>query len=272
MTILFASDLDRTLIYSKKSRGHEVSEHDLAIVEWRENNPAAFMTKEGLEIFKELSSSIEFLPVTTRTNKQYERLFGLYNPQEKPTYSIVSNGAVILENGRPIPEWSDKVKEQLEADCTSIPHVLSQIEPYIQRGSILNSLQAENWFVYMIIDEDRFTVEDFEDLSQLFFKQGFTLSKQGRKLYVMPNCINKSLALEFVTDRLEAEIVIAAGDSLLDLDMVLGADYGFIPQHGEVILNNRALPSHVQITDHTGVLAGEEIIKKVSEICYNMYE
>lgn len=271
MTILFASDLDRTLIYSKKSRGHEVSEQDLAIVEWRENNPAAFMTKEGLEIFKELSSTIEFLPVTTRTSKQYERLFRLYDPQEKPTYSIVSNGAVILENGKPIPEWSDKIKEQLENDCTSVSHVLSQIEPYIQRGSVLKSLQAEDWFVYMIIDEERFTVEDLEDLSQLFYKQGFTLSKQGRKLYVMPNCINKSLALEFVTDRVEAETVIAAGDSLLDLDMVLSADYGFIPQHGEVILNKSHLPPHVQVTNQTGVLAGEEIIKKVQNICYNMY-
>ncbi|MEK4523736.1 HAD hydrolase family protein [Psychrobacillus sp. FSL W7-1457] len=271
MTILFASDLDRTLIYSKKSRGLEVNEQDLAIVEWRENNPAAFMTKEGLEIFKELSSSIEFLPVTTRTSKQYERLFRLYNPQEKPTYSIVSNGAVILENGKPIPEWSDKIEVQLENDCTSVSHVLSQIEPYIQRGSVLKSLQAENWFVYMIIDEERFTVEDLEDLSQLFYKQGFTLSKQGRKLYVMPNCINKSLALEFVSDRIEAETVIAAGDSLLDLDMVLSADYGFIPQHGEVILNKSHLPPHVQVTDQSGVLAGEEIIKKVHNICYNMY-
>ena len=60
MTILFASDLDRTLIYSKNSRGTEVQEQDLSAVEWVEEKPTAFMTKKEVEYFQKLSPAITF--------------------------------------------------------------------------------------------------------------------------------------------------------------------------------------------------------------------
>ena len=265
MTILFASDLDRTLIYSKNSRGQEVSEQDFAAVEWVNEKPTAFMTPKGLLLFENIASSITFLPVTTRTAEQYHRITGLYNTVEKPKYAIVSNGAVILENGKPLSEWSDKVLAQMQQNYTSIEHVLPQIEAYTKNESVLKVMQAESWFVYLIIDEQVFSVEDFENLSQIFYQQGFTLSHQGRKVYIMPTCINKSAALQFIKERIAAKTVLAAGDSMLDFDMVLNADYGFIPSHGEAIQKGGLLPSHVSVTYNAGVLAGEEILKKVSD-------
>lgn len=265
MTLLFASDLDRTLIYSKKSRGKEVNELELSAVEWIDEKPVAYMTNKGIELLKQLPSEISFLPVTTRTASQYKRVTGLFDPAEQPKYAIVSNGAVILENGQPLAEWSERIKNQLLQDCTMIEHVMPQLEAYAKKGFVLNVLQAESWFVYMIIDEKIFSIEDLEDLSEIFYQQGFTLSHQGRKLYIMPNCINKSKALQFVKERIGASTVFAAGDSLLDLDMVLSADRGFIPSHGEAVQYKETLPSHISVTQHTGVLAGEEILKKVSK-------
>ena len=265
MTILFASDLDRTLIYSKNSRGQEVNEQDYAAVEWIDEKPTAFMTNRGLELFQHIASSINFIPVTTRTAEQYNRITGLFHTIEKPKYAIVSNGAVILENGNPLTEWSDKVIEQMQQNSTSIEHVLPQLEAYIKNKFVLKVMQAESWFVYLIIDEQVFSVEEFENLTQIFYQQGFTLSHQGRKVYIMPTCINKSTALQFVAERIAANTVIAAGDSMLDFDMVLNADHGFIPSHGEAIHKGGQLPSHVSITNQAGVLAGEEILNKVSD-------
>lgn len=62
MTILFASDLDRTLIYSKNSRGQEVSEQDFTAVEWVEEKATAFMTNKGLQLFKDISPLLPFCP------------------------------------------------------------------------------------------------------------------------------------------------------------------------------------------------------------------
>ncbi|WP_313894813.1 HAD hydrolase family protein [Psychrobacillus sp.] len=264
MTILFASDLDRTLIFSKKSRGQEVEEYDLSIVEWIDEKPTAYMTNKAIDLFKELPSEITFLPVTTRTASQYLRITGLINAAQQPKYAIVANGAVVLENGEPLAEWSEKVKKQLEEASTTIEHVILQLEEYAKKEFVLKVLQAESWFVYMIIDEQAFSTEEFEKLSHIFAGQGFTLSHQGRKLYIMPNCINKSIALQFVKERIGASTVIAAGDSMLDFDMVVSADHGFIPSHGEAVQKSNSLPPHVHLTEHTGVLAGEEILKKIS--------
>ena len=82
---------------------------------------------------------------------------------------------------------------------------MPQLEAYAKKEFVLRVLHAESWFVYMIIDEKMFSVEELENLSQIFYEQGFTLSHQGRKLYIMPNCINKSTALQFVKERIEAK-------------------------------------------------------------------
>ena len=39
------------------------------------------MTNKGIELFNELPSDISFLPVTTRTANQYQRITGLFNAQ-----------------------------------------------------------------------------------------------------------------------------------------------------------------------------------------------
>lgn len=265
MTILFASDLDRTLIYSKNSRGQEVREQDLSAVEWVDGKPTAFMTNKSLQLFQHIASSITFLPVTTRTAEQYNRITGLFHTVDKPKYAIVSNGAVILEDGKPITEWSDRVITQMQQNCTSIDHVLEKLEQYANNKFVLKVMQAESWFVYLIIDEQAFTAKHFENLSQIFYKQGFALSHQGRKVYIMPTCINKSTALQFIKERIGATTVIAAGDSMLDFDMILNSDHSFIPSHGEAIHKGGHLPSHVSVTKLVDILAGEEILKKVSE-------
>lgn len=264
MTILFASDLDRTLIYSKRSMGQEVDEQEHLAVEWIDENAAAYMTKKGISLFRSLASKVIFVPITSRTTHQYHRVTGLFTPSEKPKYAIVSNGAVILENGKPLEEWSNKIEKQLQQDCTSIEHVMPLLKPYVNKGFVSNIKKAESWFVYMIIDEKNFNGEDIEDLSQTFDKQGFTLSHQGRKIYLMPNCINKSTALQFVKERIGASTVIAAGDSLLDFDMVISADLGFFPSHGEVVRDKKLFPPHIIVTERTGVLAGEEILKEIT--------
>lgn len=266
MTILFASDLDRTLIYSNRSRGPEMDEQELVAIEWKNGMPLTYMTGKGILLFRQIVSKIHFVPVTTRTKHQYERITGLFEASAEPKYAVVSNGAVILEDGKPIPEWSSKVERQLQKDCTSITHVMPLLKPYVRKGFVVEIKQAESWFVYMVIDESTCSVEDIEQISQTFHQQGYTLSHQGKKVYIMPNCINKSAAVEFVRERMGANTVIASGDSVLDHDMVMRADHGFFPSHGEVVRNNRSFPPHIGVTATSGVLAGEEILKRINDL------
>ena len=92
--------------------------------------------------------------------------------------------------------------------------------------------------------------------------RGWTVSLQGRKLYAVPRPLTKSAALAEVAAATGADTVLAAGDSLLDVDLLLAADAGSTPGHGELADSGWTAP-HVTALGAGGVAAGEEILRRM---------
>jgi hypothetical protein len=90
--------------------------------------------------------------------------------------------------------------------------------------------------------------------------RGWSLSAQGRKLYWMPDGLTKAAAVREVASRVGAELVLAAGDSLLDRDLLCLADRAIFPAHGELFASGWSAPG-VERTDAAGVLAGQQIVE-----------
>lgn len=266
MTILFASDLDQTLIYSRRSMGSEVKPEELIEVERFEGKPQSFMTEKSQSALWELGSNTVFVPVTTRTREQYERVTGIYEGGEPPQFAIISNGAVILENGEPIKEWSTDIRHQCVSKKTVIEELLPVIQQHLDEEWVLRVRQAEDWFVYLIVDRSLFPEEKLGFYTEIFRSIGWGLSLQGRKLYFMPESITKAAAMEYVRDRIGADYVIAAGDSLLDLDLLESADAGFLAAHGEAVRADAEVSEHILVTKELGIKAGEEILAKVADL------
>ena len=83
---------------------------------------------------------------------------------------------------------------------------------------------------------------------------------QGRKMYAVPASVSKSGAVRMLVDRLGIDLLVAAGDSLLDRDLLDIADVSIRPRHGE--LHAAAHPTHV-VTSAAGIAAAEEILDVV---------
>lgn len=265
MTVLFASDLDQTLIYSRRSMGAEVSEEELREVEQFEGQAQSFMTEKSQKALWELERNTFFLPVTTRTQAQYERVTGIYKGSEAPRFAIISNGAVILENGQPIDEWSEKIRSQCVSKKTIIEELMPRITEHFSEDWVLRVREADGWFVYLIIDRELFPAEKLSFYTKTFREIGWSMSLQGRKLYFMPESITKAGAMEYVKKRLKADFVVAAGDSLLDLDLLESADLGFLAAHGEAVRSAVPISEHIHITKNQGIRAGEEILTQVAD-------
>lgn len=265
MTILFASDLDQTLIYSRRTMGSGVSEEELREAERIDGKPHSFMTSKSQSALWNLDSSVCFLPVTTRTQAQYERVTGIYQGNERPRFAIVANGAVILENGEPIKEWSDDIRKRCVSRKTIIQELKPEIERYFTEDWVVSVREADDWFVYMILDRERFPEENMEFYQRTFREIGWSLSLQGRKLYFMPESITKAAAMEYVKKRIDASYVVAAGDSLLDMCLLENADLGLLPAHGEAVQSD-SFSKHIEITEKKGIKAGEEILETVMSI------
>ncbi|WP_282020405.1 hypothetical protein [Planomicrobium okeanokoites] len=266
MTLLFASDLDQTLIYSRRSMGNEVKPEELIEVERFEGKPQSFMTEQSQAALWELEENTIFVPVTTRTREQYERVTGIYEGDEPPQFAIISNGAVILENGEPIKEWSTDIRKQCVSKKTVIEELMPVIQQHFDEDWVLRLRRAEDWFVYLIVDRARFPEDKLSYYTELFHEIGWGISLQGRKLYLMPESITKAAAMEYVRDRIKADYVVAAGDSLLDLDLLESADTGLLAAHGEAVKSDADVSGHIIVTEEQGIKAGEEILAKVADI------
>ena len=67
--ILFACDLDNTLIHSWKHK----REGDIC-VEWLNGNEQGYIAEDTCEMLRKVMSLVEFVPVTTRSVAQYQRI------------------------------------------------------------------------------------------------------------------------------------------------------------------------------------------------------
>ena len=91
---------------------------------------------------------------------------------------------------------------------------------------------------------------------------GWRVSVQGRRLYCVPGPLTKAAAVAEVARQTGSTRLLAAGDSLLDADLLESADVAVRPAHGELHDLGWRRP-HVQVTDAAGVLAGEEMVRRL---------
>lgn len=127
--VLVASDLDRTLIYSSAALALTMPDARaprLLSVEVHESKPLSYMTETAAGLLAELGDVADFVPTTTRTRKQYQRI---QLPGPAPKYAICANGGHLLVDGVTDPEWHAAVTERLARECAPSTRCASTWRP-----------------------------------------------------------------------------------------------------------------------------------------------
>jgi hypothetical protein len=257
--MIFASDLDRTLIYSDRAI-EELGVPKCSVlkpVEKKDDNWVAYMTQGSYLALKELSIHSLFVPVTTRTTEQFNR-FVIFKEDIPLTYAITSNGANILYKGVQMDEWSTYISKRMHAESVPQDELLSSL---LGEGYQFDGLmrQAEKLFFYFILNSLP-TASVRKGIQELADKVGWRISLQGRKLYFIPRAISKGTALEYICQREGTEVIAGAGDSVLDWDFLRNCQNRFVPNHGE--LARVSGTTNYILTKNQGVYAGEEILQQ----------
>jgi len=256
MTILCATDLDRTLIYSRGAlEAHGDTKRSLVAVERHEHKDASWMTATAAQRYAELAERGLMVPVTTRTPEQWARV---RLPGRPPKYAIAANGGVLLVQGKIDHSW-DAVVAAERREVAPLQEIWAHASAVCRPEWTVKLRNARGMFCYAVLHRKRVPAGFVAEAAGWAEQRGWQLSLQGRKLYWVPQSLRKSAAVAEVARRLEADLVLAAGDSLLDIDLLENADRGIAARHGEVVASGWTAP-HVTITGRTGVLAGEEIV------------
>lgn len=219
--VIFHSDLDNTLIYSYK---RDIGK-DKVCTEIYQEREVSFMTKKSYELLKIVNEKVIIVPTTTRTKEQYERIFlGI----EPPKYALVCNGGVLLVNGVEDENWY-KESQKLAADCHG---ELKKAHEWLQ-NDCNTSFEVRNirdLFIFTKNSRTEYAKDMLENVLDLSLVE---VLLNGVKIYVMPKVLNKGEALKRFKKRMEKydpEKIIAAGDSLFDIEMLKQADIALMPE------------------------------------------
>ncbi|MFC9956219.1 HAD family hydrolase [Streptomyces nigra] len=261
MPVIVASDLDRTLIYSAAALALTMPDARaprLLCVEVHESKPLSYMTETAAQLLTDLGDRALFVPTTTRTRKQYQRI---NLPGPPPTYAICANGGHLLVDGVSDPDWHAQVTARLAESCAPLAEIQDHLMATASPAWVRKHRVAEDLFAYLVVERELLPEEWVKELAVWAENRGWTVSLQGRKIYAVPKPLTKSAALRELARRTGAELTLAAGDSLLDADLLLAADRGWRPGHGELADTAFTAPAVTALPER-GVLAGERILRE----------
>ncbi|MEU7379774.1 MULTISPECIES: HAD family hydrolase [unclassified Streptomyces] len=261
MPVLVASDLDRTLIYSSAALALTMPDARaprLLCVEVHESKPLSYLTETAAGLLTDLADSAVFVPATTRTRKQYLRI---NLPGPAPTYAVCANGGHLLVDGVSDGDWHRRVITRLADECASLAEVQEHLLRTADPVWVRKQRVAEDLFAYLVVERELLPDDWVKELAAWAAGRGWTVSLQGRKLYAVPKPLTKSAAVREVARRTGADLVLGAGDSLLDADLLHAVDRGWRPGHGELADSGWTAPGIAALPER-GVLAGERIVRE----------
>jgi hypothetical protein len=254
--ILVATDLDRTLIYSRGAlEAHGDTERELIAVETHEGKSASWMTASAAAAFAALASAALVVPVTTRTPEQWERI---RLPGPAPRYTITANGGILLVDGQVDHGWDAVVAAEL-TQVAPLREIWEYASHVCRPERTVKLRNARGLFCYAVLHRKRVPPGFLAEAAGWAADRGWQMSLQGRKLYWVPQSLTKSAAVAEIARRAGVSRTLAAGDSLLDADLLEAADRGIAARHGELVASGWTWPS-VVVTGQTGVRAGAEIV------------
>lgn len=252
--ILFFSDLDSTLIYS----GYP--EH--TCVEYNEAKEVTYMTAQGINFLKDLlvRKDFVFIPCTLRSYEQTARIGFLKNGNVP--IIICDNGFSIYENGILDKTWDNLMKENLATYPTD--EIKSDIEILVSSNNMCCKIKNNrNAFFTLIFENAESANMHYVTIAKVLKRHKYKLELQGRKIYIIPDFLDKVLAVKYLCKKINPSLVITAGDSSVDKSFVEEGNQRIIPSHSSLNIRNTI------ITKKTGISAGEEILDIVMSLLKN---
>jgi len=255
---LITRDFDGTLIFSVAFLANWPTATPLRDVELYQGRNISVMAEEVRRSLAQLSRQVTLVPTTTRTRAQLRRLDLGFTAR----YEVCSSGAAILEHDERDAEWDATVRALVAAECMSYDEATASFGSWVGKSWMRQLRDAEGVFLIASVNSSALPQEEVEALTESLLVGNWRVVHQGSKVYALPRVITKSAAAAHLTRRLglSSDDVWAAGDSVLDWDMLAHAGRAWTSVDGELASTGRRAP-HLNVTVAHGVDSSVEIVR-----------
>ena len=262
--ILF-SDLDSTLIYSRKRL---INCEKINSVETINNKEMSFMSDISLKHFRALCDQNKLIPVTTRDIDRYKRIHGFH--EFGISHAITTNGGKVLESNKLDMVYESIISDKVNNECMDKNDIMKIFNTINSKTWVDNIGIADDLFYYGIVNGDNIPYDELKCFIDEIKNYKWDTILHGRKIYMIPSCVNKWDAVKYVKNKIQCSETICSGDSLMDLEMIENADYAIVPCHGEVI-NSIKRTDNIYSTKREGINSAQEILEKAIELINMTY-
>lgn len=225
--ILFASDLDNTIIHSYKS-----ASEDEICVEMKDNKKLSFVSEFTYEHLNVLYDKICIIPITTRSIEQYKRI-KLFKNNKYPKYAVTSNGGILLIDNEIDKNWFNESKLLINSSLNELDKAIEILSN--DKNVYFDVRYIDEMFVFTKTKDVIFTSNNLKSKLDL---NKVNVYYHNEKMYVIPCILNKGTALKRIKNLLKPEHVICAGDSEFDVSMLELSDMSFVP-FKELLISNK---------------------------------
>ncbi len=254
--ILFACDLDNTLLYSHK-RVDDISPANWKCVEFYQNHEQSFISRTSLKLIQQIRKHVYFVPTTTRSIEQFHRILWDEICEQVPDYALVANGAILLRDGQVDKDWRDASQQFVQPYMDE----LELIEWHLSKQrELLHTRMIDEMFLFAACND----TETSDRLAKEYRKltKELTIQSSGRKIYFFPPHLDKGYAIRRLKESIKTKYVIAAGDSQIDIPMLAESNIFFSPDKN--LIQNIGSAKGKSIT--SGVDFSDEFLKQIQNI------
>jgi hydroxymethylpyrimidine pyrophosphatase-like HAD family hydrolase len=235
-------DLDDTLFQSLAKLSTDNTLEPVA--NYKSGAPCSYNTEKQRALFKLLDSNMTLIPTTARDIDAFRRV----NLSFK-SYVICNFGGVVLTpSGEVDRRWFDNVQHRI---CSHIPRLL-ELHQIITEYCSLNAIPSKSKIIedlgqsfYLNVKDPEKNLERIDIIQRTVvepwlnkFSEYFFVHRNANNLAVVPNPIDKSEAVKYVTTLLKLEheelLTFGMGDSNSDSAFMLACDYSLIPNNSQL--------------------------------------
>lgn len=238
---LFA-DLDDTLFQSLEKCGAARPLQPAAFL--KDGQPISYTTPGQRAFFEFAHDGMTIIPATARNLNAFSRV-------DLPfaSWAIIDYGGVVLQPGGAVDQhWLARMQGAMQAALPGLRELATLIDAWAERtgyGARTRLIEDYGIPFYLVIkDPDKIgarlapiemeVIQPWLDAG----KRDYFIHRNGNNLAVLPNALNKSHAVAYVSERLREQhgdiLTFGIGDSKSDARFMAACDYAIVPRHTQL--------------------------------------
>lgn len=234
---LFA-DLDDTLFQSLEKCGGRDGLRPAAFL--KDGSPISYTTEGQRAFIAFAQDGMTMIPATARNLNAFKRV-------DLPfaSWAVLDYGGIVLRPDGSVDEaWLGRMRGAMQAALPGLQELAGLIDAWAERtgfGGRARLIEDCDTPFYLVVKDPEKIAERLEPIEREVVApwiadggRAYFIHRNGNNLAILPNALNKSHAVAYVTEQLRAEhgdiLTFGIGDSKSDARFMAACDYALIPR------------------------------------------